>query len=393
MKFQEDLINDLESFPPWRYSCYGYNDTTPLIISGTDVSFEELRCRYYQSVILNDIEYYNEFVSQAEANISTKIHEIVQNPKLAADNINMQIRSATIEEPSSASAFSGSVNRIGASIAPASSFGASKSAFGSSITASAFSSTPAANSMSVQQGFGASTAPAAIAANNPASSGFSFASAFQSPQAAAPAAAFQASGFGDASQTTFRNSASSAFGNSASTAFGNSASTAFGNSASSAFGNSAGSAFGMAINSQQSAFGQPSLPGSGQVQTKTSAFGAASSNTPTKFPSSGFGTSGFGVSSSQPSGLASGASSAFASNSSFFQQQTKKTIFSKTVINGVYENHNQFGPSADIIKQCVCGQSSDGLPSDADILAYKQPEFELNCVPEFPPPYELIAPN
>ncbi|OMJ11304.1 Nuclear pore complex protein NUP98B [Smittium culicis] len=313
----------------------------------------------------------------------------------------MQIRASTIEEPSSANAFSGNANRVGTSFAPASSFGASSSAFESRNTASAFSSAPTANLMSIQQRFGASAAPATMTANDPASSGFSFASAFQSPPTAAPAAAFQASGFGAASQSAFGNSSGSAFGNSTSSAFGNSnssafgnpTSSAFGNSNSSAFGNSAGSAFGMSINPQQSAFGQSSMPGSGQVQAKNSAFGAASSSTPMKFPSSGFGTSGFGVSSSQSNGSAFGASSTFASNSSFFQQQSKKAIFSKTIINGIYEYHSQFGPSADIIKQCICGKSSDGVPSEADILAYKQPDFELNCVPEFPPPYELIAPN
>ncbi|OLY79446.1 Nucleoporin-like protein 2 [Smittium mucronatum] len=393
----DDIISDLESFPPWRYTCYGFNDSTPLIISGTDISFEELRLRYYESVQLNNIEYYNEFVRQADAKISEKINEVIQNPKLYANNANQNLSNSN-PLSTTVSAFSSANKDSSAAFTSSSSFGASNS-FHNGSTSSPFSS----KFSKPQSAFASSTSSFLQPSNNPSSTNFSFASAFGSTPAVSNSGV--AGGFGGFNKTGFGSSIETS-NSLAAPAFGTS-SLAFGSSGveTPSFGTSA---FSGAANSQNtnSTFGSNAFPALNATTnttmnsvnsafSTTSAFGNKSAFGSNSNPASGsaFGTSS-AFTSNTPFGLTSvlGASSAFTSNSAFLNN-LKKEIFSKNIVNGIYESHSQFGPDVDSIKKCISGDFPTSSVSSENIEAYKNPEFQLHKIPEVPPPYELISPS
>ncbi|PVU85142.1 hypothetical protein BB559_007191 [Furculomyces boomerangus] len=328
------IISDLEEFPSWRFSSYGPSGEFESIIIGTDVSFEELRLNYYMCSQMNNMQAYQQFVSQSEEKINKEIQRVLTNPKEALN---------AAKDPNSRTGFQGG--------------------FGTAFGTSAVPTVPTAFGGDSQGGFGTPTKPAFGAP--PAFGSPSTFGALMTP--AAPTSFGAPTAFGtSAAPTAFGTSAGSiVFGKSAaSTAFGTSAApTAFGPQGNVSSGG--GINFGSVLENknQQSAFGESSAHA--QNVSGFSGFGGTQNN------------AGFGATSN----------SVFGSGASQFGQAgfSSGSVFGKESPGS--GGKKLFGSTQGEIVASICGP--EGNISEENIAKFKNSKFDLFEVPEIPPPFDL----
>ncbi|KAJ9095066.1 hypothetical protein QFC20_006754, partial [Naganishia adeliensis] len=350
-----DLATDR---PNWPLSSFG-NKYDPCIISGIDVSPEELRCKYVEAVKAGNVDAYMAEEQRLISNANAMYQSALANPAQAAQQIN-QLHTKTLAQraggqtttPASGSAF-GSSGAFGATPTTTTPFGTIPASTGSAFGAA----TPApAGSGFGQSGFGKTTGGGAFGASS-----FGASSAFGQPAATAtpfgqpastavpaPGTGFGQSAFGQPAKPASAFGSGSAFGASPSgapnSAFGST--SAFGQpavpattvpSTSGAFGQSAfgakpatttGGAFGQSAFGSANAFGAPPAPvATTSTATPGGAFGAFSAPPPASGSAFGstsaFGSGGF----AQPAtgGSAFGSTSAFGQSSAFGAPATTGT--------------------------------------------------------------------
>ncbi|PVU91618.1 hypothetical protein BB561_004308 [Smittium simulii] len=397
---ESDIVSDLENFPQWRFTSYGIDGKRPCLISGTDVSYEELRLEYYRSVLTNNQTSYNFYVQNCEKKIDHELANILANPKAALKSLlnseykpsshsNSTLNSSFNASNPSQPTFGNTASVFGSSNKTLTTFGNTGSAFASSTstqptfgnTASVFGSSTSTqptfgNTDNIWEYcvFGSSTSTQPTFGNT--------GSTFGSSTSTQPTFGNTGSAFGSSnpSQPTFGN-AGSAFGSSTSSqpTFGNTGS-AFGssNKTQTTFGNT-GSAFGSS-NKTQTTFGNTG-----------SAFG--SSNTPAA-PS--FGSSAFSFSNANNNiGLNNShtSKSNLQNNSSFTtlnQAQPAAISFNRAFTNTGSDTDFYFGSNEAEIKSTICGPDSLSSNLTADHIAvFKSLHFELGKIPEIPPSIDL----
>ncbi|KAJ2395106.1 Nucleoporin-like protein 2 [Coemansia sp. RSA 2603] len=243
------LSRGISDRPMWKLSCFGPMNNKPNILSGTDISPEEMRMDYMQAASSNQLNAYERKYQQLESEVETMISDIKRNTEKYAKDWELQ-------------------HGDGASKPAESGFGQAntKSAFGTGAAAFGSGAKTVTFGQDTVTKFGINSKPSSFGKTSDSDTSSVFgsnasnASTFGSGTTATPA-------FGTSTNSSaFGSSTPSAFGSSTSSAFGSSTPSAFGSSAPSAFGSNAPSAFG---SSTSSAFGSGAAPAS----TKTSAFG------------------------------------------------------------------------------------------------------------------------
>ncbi|KAH6914552.1 hypothetical protein BKA70DRAFT_1556976 [Coprinopsis sp. MPI-PUGE-AT-0042] len=298
---RDDLTANKDK-PMWPLSSYGPAKGEPLVISGLDLSFEEMRCKAFEA---NKAGNAQEYVSYEAAQIASAENTFTNARTNFSQVFETAKRQSSNSGPAPASGF-GAFASSGTSA-----FGApsTNSAFGAPSTASAFgapSTTSAFGGNATQSSTSAFGAPAATSAFGNLTS-TTTTSAFGTPAFGAPAApaAATTSAFG-APKPGFGQSAfgQTGFGGGSTTATApttTAPTSAFGQPAfgQSAFGTSAQPAGGSSLIKPASGFG--AYAGGG-----TSAFGSGGTSTTTNPPAGG-GNAFSAFSGSQPSAFAAAA--------------------------------------------------------------------------------------
>ncbi|PVU86081.1 hypothetical protein BB560_006817 [Smittium megazygosporum] len=374
---EDDIMSDLENFPQWRFTSYGPLDCYPNLIEGTELSFEEMRLKWYSCARINNLQEYENYVKENERKIDDKIQQIVSNPRAAAKYFNENV------VPKQASALPGST-ALGSTIqdpnTPSRGFPSNQSPFGT-------------QSFNQNLNFGSVFNTSTNSNNN------AITNAQTQTQIQAPSQPF-GSNFG---------TQASAFGKIAS-AFGTQAQTL--GTQNQGFGNTQ-SAFG----SQTTAFGQPSFgfgTGNSVSQNQSSGFGVSGFNnvqsslaptstpfslnpdnsTQTKDPFSSFSfanstTNPAFSSTNQPTSASAPAQNQTTNTNSMFSSTIQPTSIQPPAISAFSTPQTQFGFDQEEIKNNLCGDSSIQL-SKEEIESYKAPKFELLKIPLNPPSLDLL---
>ncbi|KAJ2852132.1 hypothetical protein IWW36_000512 [Coemansia brasiliensis] len=224
------LKRGIEERPLWRFSVYGPVGSKPNILSGTDISPEEMQLDFKMAEASGNVPMCQQKYSQLDAEMDQKLNNIVQNAESMAQQWERQYGVSATQQGGGSSAFGQSAASGGSSafgqkssaFGGTTAFGQKPSAFGGSNafgqTSSAFGQTSST--------FGSSGAPA-FGKNTATSSAFGQSNAPQSTT-------FGGGAFGQSNTTgTFgqTNPASAFGGQFASSVFGQGTSTsAFGQS-------------------------------------------------------------------------------------------------------------------------------------------------------------------
>ncbi|KAJ2368154.1 hypothetical protein H4S01_001754 [Coemansia sp. RSA 2610] len=333
------LKQGIEDRPLWKLSVFGPTSNKPNMLSGTDVSPEEMHLDFMLAERAGNVPACQQKYAQLADEMDQRVREVVGN----ADSYALKWE-----------------NQYGQTT-PQSSGAGGTGAFGQA--ASAFGQKPFGQSAA--SGFGGSTSSAFGQPTTPKQSAFGSSAFGQSSGSGGFGKSGASGGFGQSSASGgFGQSGTGAFGKSTTGAFGQSSGTgsAFGQSSGtgSAFGQSSGaSAFGQS--SKPSAFGQPSPAQSAFGNTGTSAFGST-------------GTSAFG--NAGTSAFGNRGASAFGSNSG-------------TSAFGQILGGSQFAMSSNTSQQ-ISGKTDPTRDLSAqEIECFKNPQFTMGQIPEIPPTADL----
>ncbi|KAJ2782888.1 Nucleoporin-like protein 2 [Coemansia interrupta] len=282
----DTLLRGISDRPMWKLSCFGPAYNKPNILSGTDISPEEMRLDYMQAASSNQIDACERKYQQLESEVEARISDIKRNTEKYAKDWEMQHGDGDSKPTESGfgktnakSAFGSGSSAFGSG---SSAFGTSGSAFGSGSSAfgtgaSAFGSGNKAVTFGQDTvtTFGANSKPSAFGrgSDSDASSVFgsnaSAASTFGSNTSTTPAfgSSTATPAFGTGTKpSAFGTSTTSAFGTGTATpsAFGTGTTSAFGSGTgtTSAFGSGTGttSAFGSGLTSQKFEFTEGAGP-------------------------------------------------------------------------------------------------------------------------------------
>ncbi|KAJ2828091.1 Nucleoporin-like protein 2 [Coemansia erecta] len=310
----ELLRKSIEARPLWRFSVYGPVNGKPSLISGTDISPEEMQLEFKMAEAAGSVAACQQKYAQLAGEMDRKIRDVVDNADAVARQWQSQNGTAPAgqsgagaqqgafagsgafgQKPSafgqSSGAFGGAgTSAFGQTLSLAAPGSAGTSAFGQSSTssafgqkASAFGQKPSAfgqsgsafGQSSTSSVFGQPSIPSAFGQSGTSSSfGQSGATgAFGQPKTtSAFGQSNTSSAFGQSNTSSAfgQSNTSSAFGQPKTTnAFGQSGtSSAFGQTGASAFGNQGTSAFGQSTANTQSPFGQPNNS-AGQISGTT----------------------------------------------------------------------------------------------------------------------------
>ncbi|KAJ2303776.1 uroporphyrinogen-III synthase [Coemansia sp. RSA 2706] len=333
------LKQGIEDRPLWKLSVFGPTSNKPNMLSGTDVSPEEMHLDFMLAERAGNVPACQQKYAQLADEMDQRVREVVGNADSYALKWENQYGQTT-PQPSGAGG-------TGA-------FGQAASAFGQKPFG-----------QSAASGFGGSTSSAFGQPTTPKQSAFGSSAFGQSSGSGGFGKSGASGGFGQSSASGgFGQSGTGAFGKSTTGAFGQSSGTgsAFGQSSGtgSAFGQSSGaSAFGQS--SKPSAFGQPSPAQSAFGNTGTSAFGST-------------GTSAFG--NAGTSAFGNRGASAFGSNSG-------------TSAFGQILGGSQFAMSSNTSQQ-ISGKTDPTRDLSAqEIECFKNPQFTMGQIPEIPPTADL----
>lgn len=384
--------------PIWKTSSYGPAKYEPNLLTGLDVSPEEMRLRAYDALKEGRITEYaqqeavianqaDNTVSQALSNMEAAYQQALKNTSALTGNVSQGSIPNTFGQSQSANAFQRAGNAAATFGAPSAFGSPSTSAFGQSSTFGAqraFGGSAAANNTSTSGGSGFAAFGNANTTSRPA---FGAASAFGN--SATPASAFGSiSAFG-----SVPNAAAPA-GNTTTPAFG--AASTFGSSSlpgtGSAFGQS--SAFGSSANAAMptSAFGQTSAPGN-QASQSSSASGQSSSMNAfgANQGGSAFGATPNVHSSTTPAfGNAAAAPSAFGTTSAFGQSTQPSAFGNSSAFPSLSFSSVPAAPSKELVIDAWVDDTpkEESLPSE--ILAmFKAEQFEWGKVPGLEPPLSV----
>ncbi|KAJ2406829.1 hypothetical protein J3F80_003257 [Coemansia sp. RSA 2526] len=251
----ELLKTGIEDQPLWKFSVFGPISNKANLLSGTDISPEEMQLEFKAAEASGSVAMCQQKYTQLAAEMDLKIQDIVNNVDSYAQQWNAQHESSTTQQ----SGFGQAGSAFGQTKAPTqSAFGQTGSAFGQpkTPTQSAFgqSNTTGAFGQSNTTGaFGQSNTTGAFGQPKPAGAFGQPAttSAFgQSNSSSAFGQSKPAGAFGQSNTTSafgqFGKSGTSAFGSQGTSAFGSQGTSAFGKQGTSAFGSQGTSAFGQA---------------------------------------------------------------------------------------------------------------------------------------------------
>ncbi|KAJ1857125.1 Nucleoporin-like protein 2 [Coemansia sp. RSA 1822] len=268
----ELLKTGIEDRPLWKFSVFGPISNKANVLSGTDISPEEMQLEFKAAEASGSVAMCQQKYAQLAAEMDNKVQDILNNVDSYAQQWKAQHESSTTQQ----NAFGQSGSAFGQAKTPAqSSFGQTRSAFGQpkTSTQSAFGQSNATGAFGQPKPAGAFGQPATTGAfgqpvttsafgqskstgsfGQPSTTGAFGQSnptgAFGQPK---PAGAFGQSNttsafgqFGKTGTSAFGSQGTSAFGNQGASAFGNQGTSAFGNQGTSAFGSQGTSAFGQA---------------------------------------------------------------------------------------------------------------------------------------------------
>ncbi|KAJ2500477.1 Nucleoporin-like protein 2 [Coemansia sp. RSA 1972] len=255
----ELLKTGIEDRPLWKFSVFGPISNKANLLSGTDISPEEMQLEFKAAEASGSVAMCQQKYAQLAVEMDNKVQDIVNNVDSYAQQWKAQHESSITQQNAfgqSGSAFGQSGSAFGQAKTPTqSAFGQTGSAFGQ--TGSAFGQTGSAFGQSkapTQSAFGQSNVTGAFGKPKPAgafgqpSTTGAFGqpvttSAFGQPVTTSAFGQSKPSGAFEQSSTT---SAFGQFGKTSTSAFGNQGTSAFGNQGTSAFGNQGTPAFGQA---------------------------------------------------------------------------------------------------------------------------------------------------
>ncbi|KAJ2138428.1 hypothetical protein IW136_003135 [Coemansia sp. RSA 678] len=242
----ELLKTGIEDRPLWKFSVFGPINNKANLLSGTDISPEEMQLEFKAAEASGSVAMCQQKYTQLAAEMDNKIQDIVNNVDSYAQQWKTQHESSTTQQ----SGFGQAGSAFGQTKAPTQSafgqtgsvFGQSKtpaqSAFGQSNTTGAFGQPKPAGAFGQPKPAGAFGQPATTSAFGQSNSTSAFG---QSKPAGAFGQPNTTSAFGQ-----FGKSGNSAFGSQGTSAFGKQGTSAFGNQGTSVFGSRGTSAFGQA---------------------------------------------------------------------------------------------------------------------------------------------------